>query len=164
MGNDNDADKTKYEPHYREITSSDQVQIYEDIIGDQEGRVTTGLLRGRYLKDNRLLPHGFDKHTAIPDVAIVGDALDDPTFTGGSDLVRYSVPLGNAHGPFHVEVELWYQPIGFRWAHNLEPYDAMEPQRFVRYLRIDVADNGDGIGKSSCYALIRFRPKIFQAD
>ncbi len=84
VGNDNDADKTKYEPHYREITSSDQIEIYEDILGDQEGRVTTGLLNGvKYLKDNRLLPHGFDKHTAVKDVAVVGDALDDPNFTGG---------------------------------------------------------------------------------
>ena len=49
----------------------------------------------------------------------------------GSDLVRYSVALGNAQGPFHVEAELWYQPIGFRWAHNLEPYQAEEPQRIV---------------------------------
>jgi hypothetical protein len=30
-------------------------------------------------------------------------------------------------------VELLYQPIGVRWAHNLESYSAMEPQRFVRY-------------------------------
>jgi hypothetical protein len=36
-------------------------------------------------------------------------------------------------GPFHLEVELLYQPIGFRWAHNLEPYKAVEPQRFVGY-------------------------------
>jgi hypothetical protein len=32
-----------------------------------------------------------------------------------------------------VEAELWFQPIGFRWAHNLEPYHADEPQRMVRY-------------------------------
>jgi hypothetical protein len=32
-----------------------------------------------------------------------------------------------------VAVELWYQPIGFRWAHNLGAYSASEPQRFVRY-------------------------------
>ncbi len=54
-----------------------------------------------------------------------------PTSPVASDLVRYSVPLGSAEGPFQVEAELWYQPIGFRWAHNLEPYDAMEPKRFV---------------------------------
>jgi hypothetical protein len=132
-GNDNDADPSKFEPHYREITSSDQVEIYEDILGDPQDHVTTGLLNGvRYLKDNRLLPSGFDKATASKDIAVIGAAADDPNFTAGSDLVRYSVALGNAQGPFHVEAELWYQPIGFRWAHNLEPYKAEEPQRLVR--------------------------------
>ena len=134
VGNDNDADPSRYEPFYREITSSDQVQIYEPILGDAEGRVTTGLLSTvRYLKDSRLLPSGFDKQTAEKDIAVVGDAAEDPNFTDAGDLVRYSVPTGDALGPFHVQAELWYQPIGFRWAHNLAPYNAMEPQRFVRY-------------------------------
>ena len=43
----------------------------------------------RYLKDNRLLPHGFDKRTAEPDIAVHGAALDDPDFTGAGDRVRY---------------------------------------------------------------------------
>ena len=61
-GNDNDADPSRYEPHYSEIRSADQVEIYESILGDENGHVTTGLLAGvRYLKDNRLLPDGFDK-------------------------------------------------------------------------------------------------------
>ncbi len=134
QGNDNDADKTRYEPHYRAITSSDQVQIYEPILGESDHQVTTGLIGAvAYLKDNRLLPTGFDKHTAEKDIAVVGDALDDPNFTGGSDTVLYSVPAGDARGPFHIEVELWYQPIGYRWAHNLDSYKATETQRFVSY-------------------------------
>src|SRR5262249_23010271 len=68
QGNDNDADKTRFEPHYREITGSDQVEIFEPILKDSEGKVTTGLLAAiGYLKDNRLLPTGFDKKTAEPD-------------------------------------------------------------------------------------------------
>jgi hypothetical protein len=134
QGNDNDADKTRYEPHYREITSSDQVQIYEPILGDPEHKVTTGLISAvGYLKDNRLLPLGFDKRTAEKDIAVVGDALDDPNFIGGSDMVVYSLPVNGIQGTLHIEVELWYQPIGYRWAHNLEPYQAAEPQRFVSY-------------------------------
>jgi hypothetical protein len=132
-GNDNDADGSKFEPYYREITTPEQVEIFEDILGDEHGQVTTGLLTGvRYLKDSRLLPAGFDKQTAAKDIAVIGDAAEDPNFAAGGALVRYSVPLGNAQGPFHVEAELWYQPIGFRWAHNLEPYQAEEPQRLVR--------------------------------
>jgi len=134
QGNDNDADKTRYEPHYREITSSDQVEIYEPILGDSENKVTTGLIGAvGYLKDNRLLPSGFDKGTAEKDIAVAGDALDDPNFTGGSDTVLYSLPIGDASGPLHIEVELWYQPIGFRWAHNLDSYKSTETQRFVSY-------------------------------
>jgi hypothetical protein len=133
-GNDNDADPTRFEPHYTEITSSAQVQIYEPILGDESGHVTTGLADGvGYLKDNRLLPAGFEKKTAEKDIAVVGGAADDPNFTAGADLLRYSVSLDGAQGPFQVKVELWYQPIGFRWAHNLIPYDAMETRRFVGY-------------------------------
>jgi len=65
QGNDNDADPARFEPHYTQIRSSDQVQIYESILGDSAGAVTTGLISTvGYLKDNRLLPHGFDKSTA----------------------------------------------------------------------------------------------------
>ena len=49
--------RSAIEPHYREITSAEQVQIYESIMEDQHGNVTTGLLSAvGYLKDNRLLP------------------------------------------------------------------------------------------------------------
>src|SRR5438876_863475 len=134
QGNDNDADPTHFEPHYRKITRSDQVEIYEPILKDSAGRVTTGLLSaGGYLKDNRLLPSGFRKDTAEKDIAVVGEAADDPDFTDAGSLVRYSVALADAQGPFRVEAELWYQPVGFRWAHNLSPYDAPEPRRFVSY-------------------------------
>lgn len=134
QGNDNDADPARFEPHYREITSSEQVQIYEPILRDAAGHVTTGLLAAvGYLKDNRLLPAGFRKETAEPDIAVVGDAAEDPNFTDAGNLVGYSVKIGDAQGPFRIEAELWYQPIGFRWAHNLAPYNAEEPRRFVNY-------------------------------
>jgi hypothetical protein len=134
QGNDNDADPARFEPHYREITSSDQVQIYEPILKDAAGHVTTGLLSAvGYLKDNRLLPTGFRKDTAEHDIAVVGEAADDPDFTDTGSLVHYSVALGDAQGPFHIDLELWYQPIGFRWAHNLSTYNAPEPRRFVNY-------------------------------
>jgi hypothetical protein len=133
-GNDNDADALHFEPHYTEIRSKDQVQIYEAIMSDQAGVPTTGLLMAvRYLKDNRLLPRGFDKQTADQQIVPHGGAVEDPNFIGGSDRVKYSVDIANAQGPFVVEVEVWYQPIGFRWANNLKKYTAFEPQRFNRY-------------------------------
>jgi hypothetical protein len=133
-GNDNDANPSKFESHYREIRDPEQVEIYESILGDSAGQVTTGLLTGvRYLKDNRMLPHGFDKRTANPDVAVIGDAAEDPGFTDRGSRVRYSVSTGNAQGPFSIEAELLYQPIAFRWANNLKKYDAAEPRRFTGY-------------------------------
>jgi hypothetical protein len=50
-GNENDADPTRHEPHYSEIREPDQVQIYESMIVDRAGTITTGLLKGlRYVK------------------------------------------------------------------------------------------------------------------
>jgi hypothetical protein len=135
QGNDNDVNPTTFEPHYTEVRSSDEVQVYETIIGDANGQVTTGLLAGvGYLKDNRVLPRGFDKRTAPPEIAVLGDAQQDPDFVGASDRTRYSVPVPDVQGRFVVEAELLYQPIGFRWAHNLGAYSKhQEPRRFVEY-------------------------------
>jgi hypothetical protein len=132
VGNDNDADPLKYEPHYTEITSDEQVEIYESILKDQRGNVTTGLLAAiGYLKDNRLLPYGFDKDGAVADIRVTGRAADDANFTAQGHRIRYSVLLASAAGPFSIAVQLWYQPIGYRWANNLKPYDtAAEPRRF----------------------------------
>jgi hypothetical protein len=133
-GNDNDADPESYEPHYTRVEAPDQVQIYEPILADWEGRVTTGLLYGvRYAKDNRLLPRGFDKTTCDEDIAVQGRARADDDFLGGSDRVLYVVDVGNAAGPVVVTAELWYQPIGYRWAHNLGSLGAVETDRFVGY-------------------------------
>jgi hypothetical protein len=98
--------------------------------------VTTGLLTAvSYLKDNRILPQGFTKPDAADEIAPRGDAAMDPDFVGGSHRVRYSVDAAVAKGPFTVAAELWYQPIAYRWAVNLEGYDAPEPKRFVGYFR-----------------------------
>ena len=133
-GNDNDADATRVEPHYSEIRSEDQVQIYEAVMHDVNGAITTGLLHATaYEKDNRLLPRGFDKATASRDIAVLGAARQDADFTAGSDRVRYSIDTGGRGGPYRVDVELRYQPIAFRWAQNLRAYDAAETRRFVSW-------------------------------
>jgi hypothetical protein len=132
-GNDADVNPASFEPHYETITRPDQVQVYESILGDVRGVPTTGLVTAtQYLKDNRLLPRGFDKATAEPDIAVHGEARADPDFGSEGDRVRYEIPLAS-EGPFTVRVELRYQPIAYRWAHNLESYDAAEPKRFVSY-------------------------------
>jgi hypothetical protein len=133
-GNDNDADAMKVEPHYGEITQPDQVQVYESMMEDPAGRITTGLLSGvRYVKDNRLLPRGLSKAAVTADIAVQGGAAQDLDFGEGRDRVTYRVPLNGAQGPLTVTAELWYQPIGYRWAVNLRNYDAPEPKRFIAY-------------------------------
>ena len=142
-GNDNDRDPRRYEPHYDVIDDPSQVQIYEGILAGPDGQVTTGLLTAtRYAKDNRLLPEGFDKATAPVDIAVRGAASDDGSFGDGGDTIYYRIEVGDAPGPYTVEAALWYQPISFRWARNLAPYDAFETRRFLRYYDAMAADSG----------------------
>ena len=133
-GNDNDADAARYEPHYTMLNSPDQVQIYESIMLNSDGEVTTILLRAAsYAKDNRLLPQGFDLVATPPDVMVSGEAAQDPDFTAGSDRLGLQIDLGNAVGPFTVQVELLYQSIGYRWAQNLLQDETVEAQTFAGY-------------------------------
>lgn len=154
VGNDNDEDPARYEPHYQAISSPAQVQIYEAIMASEDGTVTTGLLTAdHWLKENRLLPAGFDARRAGPRIAVHGDATRDPDFVAGSDRTRYAIPVDPAAGPFTMEVELWFQPIGFRWADNLSAYESFETDRFVRYWRSMAA--GSAIEIASALATVR---------
>jgi hypothetical protein len=132
VGNDNDGDPATYETHYEEIVSPDQVQIYEAILENTEGDITTQLLEAQgYRKDNRLLPAGFDKGTADADIGVYGAAASDEDFQGGGDRVRYVIDLGDAQAPLEVGVELLYQSISMRWAENLRQYEAEEIASFL---------------------------------
>jgi len=135
-GDDNDADPSRVEPHYQAIVSSDQVQIYEAILRDASSRPTTSMLMAiGYLKDNRLLPSGYDEDAPNPAVAVRGRVEEDPDFTGGSDRVQLAVDLGQAPGPFKLEVELLYQPIGYRWLEDLRSAPAPEISLFLEYFK-----------------------------
>ena len=148
-GNDGDEDPLRFEPHYEEITRPEQVQIYEPILGDIGGKPTTGLLTAtQYLKDNRLLPRGFDKATADAEIGVYGDAKSDLDFAGGGDRVRYRIPVSQG-GRFTVDVELRYQSIAYRWAQNLARYDAPEPKRFVSYYKDTSAESSVVIATAS---------------
>src|SRR5260370_38239030 len=53
-GNRNDSDPLQFEPHYQEITSPEQVQIYEPILKHLEGQVTPEIISPiGYFNDNR---------------------------------------------------------------------------------------------------------------
>ena len=134
IGNDNDDDPTRYEPHYDVITSADQVQIYENIMQTEGGQVTTSqMLAAGYVKDNRLLPTGFDKATADPFIAPQGAAALDDDFIGGADTVTYEIEVGEAAAPLTVSVELVYQSISYRWVQNLLQYNTEAIHTFNTY-------------------------------
>ena len=63
-------------------------------------------------------------------------------FGAGCPHVKWPVGWANSFGdpgtrtnrPHRAEAELWYQPIGCRWANNLKPYNAAaELRRFTGF-------------------------------
>lgn len=119
-----DSDSQQYEPHYERITSAEQVQVYEAIMGDQALQVTHTLMNASsYLKDNRLLPAGFDKTSAPDDIRTAGLAAVDVDFDAGGDDILYeiNVPDGVA---LSVEATLVYQPLAY--GHLQDLFDSAE--------------------------------------
>jgi hypothetical protein len=134
QGNANDDDPSQYEQHYDGIIQPDQVQIYEAILRDTESSVTTRLLRAAgYLKDNRLIPAGFEKGAPYEDIAVRGSARDDVNFIDGVDKIQYLMTFESAQQPLTLTVELLYQSIGYRWAENLRGREGDEITRFTSY-------------------------------
>jgi hypothetical protein len=135
-GNAADADPAAFEPHYDIITRPDQVQIYEPIMGDNEGQVTYTLLRAaEYLKDNRILPAGADKAALPSEVAVYGQAAGDANFLGGSDLVTYRIEVQEVTGPFTLSAELLYEPLSYQFVADLLADETELTERFGRYYR-----------------------------
>lgn len=131
-GNLNDQDPAGFEQHYLAIVQPEQVQIYETILEDVSGGPGTNLMgANRYLKDNRLLPSGYDPLRAVESIWVRGGALDDLDFLAGGDRIQYSMDLGSAAGPFTVGVELLYQTISPRWLADLEQLDHQLATRFL---------------------------------
>ncbi len=133
-GNDNDGDPARFEPHYAAITSADQVQIYEGIMADSDGKVTTTLLRAaRYIKDNRLLPVGFKSNPQLAALDAQGEATKDAGFSAGSHRLSLNLDLSKAQGPFTLEVNLLYQTVAYRWAENLTLQKGAEIAAFEKF-------------------------------
>ncbi len=120
-----------FEPHHQISTSSDEVQIYEMVMGDMNGQLTTRLNAAfEPLKDNRLLPLGFrTDHAAYDTVAVWGDALLDPEFAGGSalgqDIIEYRIPLNGNTGTADLDISLRYQSLPSRWMNDLFEHDSI---------------------------------------
>jgi len=131
-----DVSSESWEIHYDTITDPSQVQVYQAIVGDTDGERTPSLLSGsQYLKDNRILPRGYDKAAVAadpnrnPTFGTFGAAEADSDFNSGADTVTYraQVPAG---GDYQVLVELRYQPLAFGHLQEL----------FLKSDRLDVMD------------------------
>jgi len=119
-GCDADDDLASFEPHYDLIDSSDKVQVYESIMADVNDQPSYTLLRGAYyIKDNRLLPKGFDKTTADNDIGVFGAAAADDDFTGGSDGVTYRVDTSGFNGEITIEGTLRFQALSYPFYSDL---------------------------------------------
>jgi hypothetical protein len=112
-----------FQPHYQVITSPEQVQIYEELVKNAEGKFTTSFTRrDETVKDNRLLPIGWTEHG--PDPSLNGRFLaathaegvhGDPDYVNGEgmDRIIYRITLPAGVDPSRVAVQatLYYQSI-----------------------------------------------------
>jgi hypothetical protein len=132
-----------YEPHHNIINDPGQAQIYEFIMGDVNGNVTTTLERAvTHIKDNRLVPQGFSSsHPNYTDTTeIAGGAETDPDFnhdglvegTGG-DIVHYHVPLNGYTGTLQVSARVWYQVVRPGWLDETFANSSPDIDRFERW-------------------------------
>ena len=135
---DNNADQVAgtFEPHYSLIDQPGQVQIYESIMLNSNSEATSVLLQGvAFAKDNRILPEGFDKTKVPVDIAVIGDALIDDNFTGGSDTTTYLISLPPGTGELTIQVELLYQSVSYRFLDDLMSYPSPESKTLAELIQ-----------------------------
>ena len=137
-----------YEPHHDVIDHGDQVQIYEMVMGDVNGNVTTTLHRASFpLKDNRLVPIGFStSHPSYDTTLIAGLATTDPDFNhdalgtegNGGDIVHYHIATNGYAGIVQVKAKVYYQPVPPLW--NQEMFSFHGPRIDSFRTKYDEAD------------------------
>ncbi|MBA3242241.1 MAG: hypothetical protein H0T60_13515, partial [Acidobacteria bacterium] len=119
--------KQLWQPHFETITREDQVQIYEELVKDPEGLITTSFIAlDEPVKDNRILPKGWKPDgpyakVSGPEFEAASDPdfidpnyskLSNPPGASGADNVVYRVPLSaRTRGAASVRVTLYYQSI-----------------------------------------------------
>jgi hypothetical protein len=121
-----------WEPHYDIITDDlEQVQIYELVMGDVMGNVTTVLERADHpIKDNRLVPVGFSAEHPVYDTTQVVGVGNDPNFNlingiegSGTDEISYHVPVSGIAGNVTVTARLMYQSLPPKWNEEMFSVD-----------------------------------------
>ena len=111
--------KQVFQPHHTVITDESQVQIYEELMANGDGKITTSFVGGDHaLKNNRLLPRGWRRDGPFANVTGPhGDAERDPEYINksgstGADVVTYRIPFNEkTRGAVAVMAVLYYQSI-----------------------------------------------------
>jgi len=115
-----------FQPHYQRIERGDQVQIYQELVEDSAGNLTTSFVRRfKEVKDNRIRPKGFDPAVFakspspfIRELAeLHGEVRFDPYYFDpqltGADQIEYVIPLDTQTltRVAEVQVSLYSQSI-----------------------------------------------------
>jgi hypothetical protein len=121
----------QYQEHYwspgNPITRADQVQIFEELLKDADGKFTTSFIRQDvHFKDNRILPRGWTYNGPDPKL-FYGAVLEethadgvgadahyaDPLGGNGQSVVRYqvSLPAGTDPDSLQISAKLYYQTV-----------------------------------------------------
>lgn len=113
--------KQVFQPHHDVITDEGQAQIYEELMANVNGKITTSFVGSdHHVKNNRLLPKGWRPGGPFAEfTGPHGEAERDPEYvtkdqagSRGSDTVIYRVPLNEkTRGAASVRALLYYQSI-----------------------------------------------------
>ena len=146
----------KHQEHHwvgNPIRREDEVQIYEELVVNPEGLLTTSFIAlDHKVKDNRLQPRGWSSGGPFAnETGPVGTCLNgrqggdcDPNYSDGSgtNVIRYEVPLNRrTAGAASVRATLYYQSIPpyylFDRATDATGTDTERLIRFTRELKLD---------------------------
>ena len=126
-----------YEPHWNEISSEDQVQVYETVFGDVSGTPTQLLERASLLlKDNRVPPRGFYSNHVTYDTVRFGPMAEldfdfnhyrkEDGSTGdegsGTDRLVYRITDVSGSKSVEAQVRLHYVAVPARWVSGMFEY------------------------------------------
>ncbi len=130
------------QPHFwtgNPITSDEQVQIFEEMILDPQGLLTTSFIAlNDKIKDNRIQPSGRSSSGPHADIlAPVGTGADTSYTNGcGCSVVRYQIPLttpGLANA-VKVQATLYYQSIPpYYLRQRAEDASGPDTQRLINF-------------------------------
>jgi hypothetical protein len=113
--------KQVFQPHHEVITDEGEAQIYEELMANVQGKITTSFVASdHHVKNNRLLPKGWRAGGPFAEfTGPHGDAERDPAYiakdgsgSSGTDTVIYRVPLNErTRRVASVRAVLYYQAI-----------------------------------------------------